>query len=282
MTHTFYSIRTGINKNLKGLSLDDLKTTFTRLYSNLRAEGYFEENFGGFCVDDGNVPGKIADIELEISLKLRKNGLWPIEKKMNKYSEDDVLDMIEFLYLYVSKPIEGHYHSYGDCGMHWETFNKVEGQEIYREKVNELLSAYQSPFELSVKGEILQKPEKGLEKIFEADIPSSDTNITSRIDAAVLKFRRHGVTRDDRRHAVRDLADILEYLRPKVKDLLTSQDEKDLFNIANNFGIRHHNDKQKTDYDADLWLSWMFYFYLSTIHVLTRKINKENSTTQQV
>ena len=64
---------------------------------------------------------------------------------------------------------------------------------------------------------------------------------------------------------------MLEYLRPKVKSLLTSADEKDLFNLANNFGIRHHNDQQKTAYDASLWLSWMFYFYLATIHVVLRK-----------
>jgi hypothetical protein len=65
----------------------------------------------------------------------------------------------------------------------------------------------------------------------------------------------------------------LEYLRPKVKEFLTRSDEADLFTIANNFGVRHHNDTQKTGYDAALWLSWMFYFYLATIHVLLRKMN---------
>lgn len=53
---------------------------------------------------------------------------------------------------------------------------------------------------------------------------------------------------------------------------ISSSDEKDLFNIANNFLIRHHNDKQKTDYDANLWLSWMFYIYLSTIHLILRRV----------
>jgi hypothetical protein len=51
---------------------------------------------------------------------------------------------------------------------------------------------------------------------------------------------------------VRDLADVLEYLRPNVQTLLTSKDENDLFNLANNFGIRHHNDRQKTNCDAGL------------------------------
>ena len=94
----------------------------------------------------------------------------------------------------------------------------------------------------------------------------------SRIDSAVLAYRRHGATVVQRRQAVRDLADVLEYLRPKVARLLTKKDEQDLFNLANNFGVRHHNDKQKTAYDAALWLSWMFYFYLATIHVVLRKM----------
>lgn len=71
---------------------------------------------------------------------------------------------------------------------------------------------------------------------------------------------------------------MLEYLRPKVKELLTKPDENDLFNIANNFGIRHHNDKQRTAYDMALWLSWMFYFYLATLHVVLRKIDSDQKT----
>lgn len=90
-----------------------------------------------------------------------------------------------------------------------------------------------------------------------------------------MRYRRHGSTIDDRRQAVRDLADVLEYLRPKMKTLLTKSDENDLFNIANNFGIRHHNAKQKTSYDTAIWLSWMFYFYLATLHVILRKIDSD-------
>jgi hypothetical protein len=92
---------------------------------------------------------------------------------------------------------------------------------------------------------------------------------------------RHGSTVDDRRRAVRDLADVMEYLRPKLQALLTANDEKDLFNLANNFGIRHHNDKQKTNYDAALWLSWMFYYYLATIHVMLRKLEQPMASAQK-
>lgn len=277
MSHKYYSQRSGTNPNMDGLQLSDIVDLFSRVYEQLRIEGYFDEAFGYWCVDQDHVEGKVKDIELEMLLTVRKKNLWPIVDKCNGYSEDDLLDVIEFLFQYVSKPIDGTMHSYNGCGMHWEIFSKKEGQVVFREKMNAVLNHYKNRFELSDNGQVLRKPDDGFENIFRADIPSSDTNIVGRINAATINFRRHGSSLDDRRQAVRDLADVLEYLKPKMQELLTNKDEKDLFNIANNFGIRHHNDKQKTSYDAALWLSWMFYFYLSTIHVVLRKIELDKS-----
>jgi hypothetical protein len=235
--------------------------------------------FGYECVDAGHIDGNIRDVELEMLLSIRKKDLWPIEVRATHYSEDDFFDVLEFLHQQVAKPIEGTYHSWNDCGYHWETFNKSDGQAEFRSKVNQALEQYEKRFELSTTGEVLHKVESGFEPIFEADVPSKDANVVRRIEAATLQYRRRGSTIDERRQAVRDLADVLEYLRPRVQELLTNKDESDLFNIANNFGIRHHNDKQKTGYDAGLWLSWMFYFYLSTIHVVLRKIEHQSKPT---
>ena len=90
--------------------------------------------------------------------------------------------------------------------------------------------------------------------------------------SGVRLFRRRNSTLGDRHNAVRTLADIFEQLRPELKKAITKNDEGDLFNIANNFAIRHNNDKQKTDYDKALWLSWMFYFYLGTLHYAVRRL----------
>jgi hypothetical protein len=275
MAHTFYSLRNGKNKNTEGFDLSEFKTLFLRAYRSLEEQGYFDEYLGWYCVDMGDVQGKLQDVELEILLKIRKQGLWPIHEKIQSYTEDDLFDIVEFLFLNVSKPIDGTYHSFSNCGMHWETFNRSEGQSEFVEKMNALLALYKNPYVLSNDGEILGRPEHGFEQILEADIPTDNNNIKSRIDSAILRYRRHGSTIDDRRQAVRDLADVLEYLRPKVKSLLDKEDERDIFNLANNFGIRHHNEQQKTGYDIALWLSWMFYYYLATIHVLLRKINHE-------
>ena len=83
-------------------------------------------------------------------------------------------------------------------------------------------------------------------------------------------FRGRRSTVDDRRVAVRELADVLEYLRPTIKQAMLSEDERALFELANNFAIRHNRRGQKRDYDWAVWLSWMFYVYLATIHATLR------------
>jgi hypothetical protein len=282
LTHIYYSQRAGTNPNPDGLSLGDIVDLFRRVYDQMAEEGYFTEAFGFECVDAGWIAGTISDIELEILLSVRKNHLWPVGARANGYNEDDLFDIIEFLYQHVSKPVDGTYHSWNQCGMHWTTFNRAEGQKEYCERLNKVLGHYIEKFELSNSGEVLRKPERGFEPIFAADVPSSDSKVVNRVNAATDRFRRHGSTFDDRRQAVRDLADVLEYLRPKMEDLLSNKDESDLFNIANNFGIRHHNERQKTNYDAQLWLPWMFYFYLSTIHVVIRKLERAGKNPKEL
>jgi len=149
------------------------------------------------------------------------------------------------------------------------------GKSSYRDAINPILYRYKK-VELSENGEILQSIEEGFEPLFNAPIPTSDDSIKTKINSAIYKFRRVASTIDDRRDALRDLADGLEFLRDQIKTVFIKKDEADLFNIANSFGIRHHNVKQKTDYDTGIWHSWIFYCYLSTIHACLRLIERQN------
>lgn len=110
----YYSIRTGKNKNFSGFNLDILKKLFADLYSEFDTKGYFQEYFGYDCVDAGFVAGILGEnIEAQIYRLLRKDNIWPIKEKAKDYEEDDLFDVIEFLYDHTSKPIEteGAYHS---------------------------------------------------------------------------------------------------------------------------------------------------------------------------
>jgi hypothetical protein len=272
----YYSQRAGRGPATAGLELNDLKRLFKSQYEQLAQEGYFQEYLGFECVDSGFNPGLLGtDLQAEILLSLRKPNLWPIHTTIEFWSEDDLFDMLEFLFDHLSKPIERHYHDYSACGWHCSKFDRASGRLEYRDKMNRLLRAYDTGFELTERGEVVAIAPTGFEPLLSAELPHPDaSNVTSRVDAAIRKFRRHRSSIEDRKDAVRDLADVLEFLRPRLKEILISKDEQDLFNIANNFGIRHHRSDQKVDYDKAIWLSWVFYYYLATIHAAVRLIER--------
>jgi hypothetical protein len=283
---TYYSVRTGKNSSALKFDLPILRRLFRNLYQIYLERGYFQEAFGYFCVDAGDVHGTLgSDIEAYLLLALRKSDLWPIDGKIDNYSEHDLFDIIEFIYDFVSNPTESSYHSWNGCGWRHTSFDKSMGRQEFRDEVNKLLQDYQEGYELSENWEILILAEPGLDDLLQASLPDYDSdNVSVRIETAKLKFRRYRSSMEDRRDAIRDLADVLEFLRPKIKTVLDSKDESDLFKIANNFAIRHHNSSQKTNYDKDIWHSWMFYFYLSTIHASLRLIkrNEEKQSTATI
>ena len=275
-TKPYYSVRTGKNPLAAKFDLATLRDLFRTLFVKFEDDGYFQEALGYECVDAGFVPGVLGhDLAGILLLELRKKDLTPISSKIESYSEEDLFDIIEFLYEHASKPKEGSYHSYSSCGWHYRTFDKETGRVEYREKMNKVLALYGPGYELSADGEILALADDGLDSLFEAPLPKVDPeNISARVETARTKFRRYRSSIDDRRDAIRDLADVLEFLRPRLKKVLTTKDESDLFNIANNFGIRHHNDAQKVHYDKAIWYSWMFYYYLATIHAAVGLIDR--------
>lgn len=271
----YYSVRTGKHMP-EGVDLDLLKRLFLALYEDLERRGYFQEYFGYFCVDAGFVEGKLdPDINNVFLLSLKKDGLWPIGTKLEEYSKDDLFDVLEVLFDCVSEPVKGTYHAYSDCGWHYTDFNQPPGQDEYRTEVNKLLRDYEHGYELSPEGDVLDLVPAEFDGLVRADLPTDDPkNVVAKVDHATVKFRLHRSSMEDRRDALRELADVLEYLRPKLKAVLDKKDESDLFNIINNFGIRHHSSKQKTNYDKPIWYSWMFYYYLATIHAALRLIEK--------
>jgi len=65
MPHKYYSQRTGTNPNLEGLPLEDTIDLFSRVYNQLETDGYFDEAFGYWCVDQDHVEGNVKDIDFE-------------------------------------------------------------------------------------------------------------------------------------------------------------------------------------------------------------------------
>jgi len=267
----YYSVRTGKISPDSKIDFEVLKQLFLMSYKILDRAGYFQKYFGIDCTD-GFIEGQLGDqIDAYVFINLRKQNLFPVYTNLNDYTEDDFFDVLEFLHDHSSKGLNSYYHNWNNCGNHYDEFNDFEGQKYFREIINPILRDYKNGFEISENGEILILSDNGLSNLFEADIPTNDkNNISNKINASITKFRRYKSTLDDRKEAIRELADVLEFVRPEIKKHLDKKDESDIFNIANNFGIRHHNVDQKINYDKAIWYSWMFYYYLATLHAVLR------------
>ena len=276
MDKQYYSARTGKNKDNLSLDLDTFKDMFHRYFDVLDEKGYFDESFGYYCVDKGHVPGKTIYKNIYDALLIETGNNDFKTSEYKRHSEETTFDLVEFLYDYVSKPLEGKYHEFDNCGWHYFNFDKSRGQEEYLKYVNELLAKYGTGYELTKDGEILIVGEDELNEIFVSELPNVDNdNIKNSVDRAIKKFRRYKSNEEDRKDAIRDLADVLEFLKRRYPNVLNKQDDSDLFNIINRFSIRHHNPDQVNNYDKPIWYNWMFYFFLSTIHAYTRFMIKK-------
>jgi hypothetical protein len=248
--------------------------------------GYMQEWHGYRCIDAGYVGGRAAvplpdNIEAETGWR----SAWPLPDPLYdpdwgyedpeleaQRCEDRLFDLIEYFHRHVSQGIEGDKDSrlHSGCGWHYGAFDPGPAQALFRSGMNRTLTNYiGGGFRISENGQIEHTADDGLDQLIDATVHTKDPDVARRVSEAIALFRNRGRTEGDLRLAVRELFDILEKLRPEMKVEMLKGDERDLFNIANNFTIRHMNVKQKSDYDSTLWHSWMFYVNLSTIHVIT-------------
>ena len=281
MSRRYWSQRKGITAKF---DFPTLKIAVKSIFSDFLYRGYFQEYYGYECAEEGYVPGKAGiDISNFIFRKIRRTIEWPLD--FDIFDEDTLFDLVELLHDTISFPVEGRYHEYLDCGYHYSTFDLIKGQEEYRKGINEVIIDYKNGYIINPDGIIQYLLTPGLNELIMVKISShlgEEEKINDKIEWAIEKYRDRHSSIIDRRGSIRELADVLEYLKSTLTDEMTTEDEKELLkiqknlsNIANNFQIRHNNDVQKDNYNQ-LWLSWIFYLYLSSIHLLLR-IRKEKA-----
>lgn len=254
MSKKYYSAR----NNPKKLTVDELYWKFKNLYMLFRDRGYLEQKLG---LTSGNHVSRFAEHEAALALNFQPFPItkWPAEV----VSAENIFDVIEFLYDYISKPID----------MEWGGYNEALGRAEYRDRVNQFLCDYEVGYELDDGGRILALGEEPLQTILSAEIvPFDAANVDSKVRSAIFKWRNRRGSLSEKKEAIREMADVFEWLKTKggLYKVVQKDDAAGLFNIANNFHIRHHNPKQKTNYNKSIWYSWMFHFYLATYHAAVR------------
>ncbi len=118
------------------------------------------------------------------------------------------------------------------------------------------------------------------DQLTERAIVGTPTADRDEVAHAVALFRGRGATREGKRSAVVALARVLEHRRTLLKGALLSKDEGALFAIANRFDLRHRNADQRGDYD-EVFLDWVFWWYLGTVELTTRLLARPAPTAGQ-
>lgn len=271
MDRKYYSSRSGRGS----LTLQQLYLKLQRVFLLFQERDYFKGKAGITATED--IPAAIKhESAVAFTFDIFPISEWP----ETEITEDHVFDAIEFLHDHVSKPgpwvpktTETNWNYYD-----YEGYDDEAGRAEFRQKCNLFLADYRPGYELVVDGTIQRCGTDGLQHILDADIiPLDEVNVDSKVRRAISKWKSRHATEADRKDCIRDLADVFEWLK-KTKNLggvLDGKDDSALFEIANNFAIRHHNPKQKGNYDPAIWYSWMFHFYLATYHASVRLLAKQ-------
>ena len=269
MTRQYYSSR----KKPGGLTLEEIYWKLQNLYLMFRDADYFKEKA---AITQNHLPDSIKH-EAVVALNFQP---FPITKWAHEdITEDHVFDALEFLYDHVSKP-GTLIDMTSETGWNFQDYDGYDcgaGQQEFRGKVNSFLVNYKSGFELTEDGFVLAMGTQGLQYILDAEIIQYDeVNVDSKVRSAIAKWRNRHLSISEKKEAIRDLADVFEWLRKtkRLESVMDRKDEKAIFDIANNFAIRHHNPDQKRNYDPKIWYSWIFHFYLATYHAVIRMLTK--------
>ena len=248
---------------------------FIALVDELENAGYLEKRFGKACVDDqrGDVPDTLIARELEVE------GLWPLQQCRLVDDMDLFFSVVELLHDLVARPLTRWCHDYGDCGWHHRDFQIEPGRVVYRWRVNKILARSDLGLRLAEDGEDIGRlvtiTDDARLELVKAVVARDDGEPADQVRHALALFRQRGADRNQKRSAVTVLALVLEERRHSVLiDALAESDRGALFNIANNFHVRHHDAKQKRDYD-EFYLDWIFWLYLASIELTNRVIDEQ-------
>jgi hypothetical protein len=160
------------------------------------------------------------------------------------------------------------------CGWHYSNFSTGPARRLYQWRVNRLLASSTLDLRLAEEGEdvgrLVRVEPTGLEDLSERALQAATPETSDRLGHAIALFRSRNATVEERRSAVIALAGILEERRDLLKAELLTKDETALFQIANQFAVRHQRADQRGDYDP-AFLEWLFRWYLDTVQ-LTNQI----------
>jgi len=269
----YWATRNGLVPERKRLETTSGQLAFTRAFemqiSELASAGYFPKILPTKCFDDEEAI-LLSDVAIKLTDAIGTNVNWPLTGDHLGPVPDPILfSLIEYFHDQSQRPRTSSEHKY--CGLHFHTFNRAAGEDVYRWKLNRLLETYNIHLRMGAigaeQGRLVKHFGTPLDSLADAQIETRATRPEDEVAEAIRGFRSRDATLALKRASLALLAGDLERRRAEVKKALLTRDEADLFQIANQFAIRHRKDDQKDDYRAE-YLDWIFWSYLSTVALM--------------
>jgi hypothetical protein len=255
MSRELYSERAGQPRSLASA---DFMLLIWQGVKRMRNDGFFDEALG--AADFVSTPGPLREAEFIRVLKV--SGVYVhIQSPYDfppRHAHQDVpllFDLVEFLYAEATPQ---------------------QYQDDFRDRLNPDLALYDPPMEITPSGQIAATGPDELHPLLADPVPPGiPATLADPLQHAIQQYRRRGATEQDKRSALKHLADVLEPMKGDIGESLLQADERALFQIANKFYLRHNDRLQQRDYDGDVWLDWMFYVYVATARAMMAVMSRE-------
>lgn len=280
----YWNTRRSPNRTPEPLTRAEVRAEWIRRTADLQRTGYFARVAPRECVDGEQREDPDRVIAGEILKRAHVRTGWPLTIE-GTLPADEFYTIVEVVHDLIARPRSRFEHTYDNCGWHYSDHSATTGQALYRAMVNDLFERGQLDVRFAESGEDLGRlvtttmdgradlMNRAVERSVARKNQYADDG--QEVQHAIAQFRDRAATRVDKRNACVTLAGVLERRRNLIKAELLSKDEGALFQIANQFAIRHQRADQKNDY-ADDYLDWIFWFYLATIE-LTDRIGESRS-----
>lgn len=266
------------------------------LIQSLVATGAFGQQYPDMC-PDGNGPigtdvqsfilalkAEITDIQWPLETEKTESGGLSWETKPWVPEKMAALDLIQFCYQAVAKPIQGGYHSFFQH--HHLSFDDEAGKESFREKINTIFRRNGIAFVLENDGSIKRIIPEQFKSFISTHIQTGDSVLDNMIDDAQHKFvnpdtkiRKEAIERlwdcweriktlenqTDKKKSISTLLDKAS-TTPEAR-LLLEEEARKLTDIGNTFHIRHSEATQVVISDNNM-IDYLFYRLFAFIQML--------------
>ncbi len=266
------------------------------------SSGAFGEHFPEICPDGAGpigtderafklaITAEIPDIQWPLKTTRSDGDGWGAQEKPFSPDYLTVLDLIQFCYEHVAKPIQGSYHSYFQH--HHLSFDKKAGQIEFLQKVNRIFGRNGISYELKETGNIIRLAPPILDDVLHsAKFQTKDSTINKMLEEARLKFLNPDVA--IRRESLERLWDAWERIKsvnnptnkktsvselldncasePKFRELLET-DARSVTNIGNSFQIRH-SEVNQTPIERSGHIDYLFHRLIGLILLVIKEMS---------